>query len=329
MKAIVCEKFGEPEVLQLKEIEKPIPKDDEILIRNYASSVNTGDIMYRNAKLPPAIFWSAKKIFGPLARFEVGFRKPKMKYPGSDFAGEVISIGAAVTNWKEGDRVYGYSDKGGSLAEYMCLPASYKKLTKMPANMSFQEAAAVPGGASPALTGLRDLANLQAGQKILIIGASGGIGTYAVQIAKILGAEVTGVASGKNEELVRSLGADAFIDYTQEDYTKNGVKYDVIFDAVAASTFSKCKKILTNNGLYVANNPMNSKKHLLYMMLSKRFKAGATDENSENLSLLREWIEEGKIKSVIDKVYPLPQSAEAHRLYETGHAKGRVVISIN
>ncbi|MHA2365197.1 MAG: NAD(P)-dependent alcohol dehydrogenase [Candidatus Hodarchaeales archaeon] len=329
MKAIVCEKFGSPDVLKLKEIEKPMPKDNEVLIKNYASSINTADIMYRNAKLPPAIFWSARMLFRPLIRFEVGFRKPKIRIPGSDFAGEIVSVGKDVTDWKEGDKVYGYSDTGGSLAEYLCLPASYRKLTRIPANMNFQEAGAVPGGASPALTGLRDLADLQKGQKILIIGASGGIGTFAVQMAKhVYETEVTAVCGSNNVDMVKEIGADFVIDYTKEDYTKNDNKYDVIFDAIAINTLSRCKKILTKEGLYVSNNPLSSKKQLLHMMTSKNFKSGATDESSENLSLIRDWIEGGKIKSVIDTVYPLDQAAEAHRHYETGHAKGRVVISI-
>lgn len=329
MKAIVCEKFGPPEVLELKEIEKPMPKDNEVLIKNYASAINTGDILYRTAKLPPAIFWSARILFRPLVRIMLGIRKPKRRIPGGDFAGEIVSVGKDVLDWKEGDKVYGYSDAGGSLAEYLCLPASYKKLTKMPAKMSFQEAGAVPGGASPALTGIRDLGNLQKGQKILIIGASGGIGTYAVQIAKILDAEVTGVCGPDNVDMVKEIGADYVIDYAKEDYTKNDKKYDVIFDVIAVNTFSKCKKILTKNGLYVSNNPLNSKKHLLYILTNKRFKQGATKESAENLSSLRNWIEDGKIKSVIDKVYQLDQAAEAHRHYETGHAKGRVVISLD
>jgi NADPH:quinone reductase-like Zn-dependent oxidoreductase len=330
MKAIVCEKFGGPDVLKLKEIEKPVPKDNEILIRSHGSSVNTGDIVYRNAKSPPALFWSARVLMRPFIGFIAGFRKPKIKIPGCDFVGKIVSIGKNVTIWNVGDRVYGFSDEGGALAEFFCLPADYRKLTKMPSNMSFQEAAAVPGAASPALTGIRDLANLQEGQKILIVGASGGIGTYAVQIAKLHGVEVTGVCGPNNVEMLKEIGADHVIDYTKEDYTKDNKKYDIIFDVVGKATFSKCKKILTKNGLFVSNNPINSKKHLFYMMTgNKRFKQGITDESAENLSVLRDWIEEGKIKSVIDTVYPLDQAAEAHRLYETGHAKGRVVISIN
>ncbi|MHA2104973.1 MAG: NAD(P)-dependent alcohol dehydrogenase [Candidatus Hodarchaeales archaeon] len=330
MKGIVCEKFGPPEVLKLKEIEKPVPKDNEILIRNYASSINKSDMMFRNAKLESAIFWTLRTLLRPLIRFEVGIRKPKRKIPGGDFAGEIVSVGKDVTEWKEGDKVYGYSDAGGALAEFLCLPASYRKLTKMPSNMGFQEAGTVPGGAPPALTGLRDLGNLQKGQKILIIGASSGIGTFAVQIAKVYGAEVTGVCGPTNLDMVMELGADYVIDYTKEDYIKNGKKYDVVFDVVVVNTFSRCKKILSENGYYVSNNPLNSKKHLFYMITgrNKQFKQGSTDESAENLSILRDWIEQGKVKPIIDKVFPLDQAAEAHRYYETGHANGRVVISI-
>lgn len=335
MKAIVCEKFGSPEVLELKEVEQPEPKEDEVLIRNYASSINTVDVFYRSGKPPKVIFWTAKKIIGPLMRIaDSGIRKPKRKIPGLDFAGEIVAFGKEVTNWKKGDEVYGYSNAGGACAEYLSVSASSEKLTKKPSNMSFQEAGAVPGGAPPALLGLRDIANLKKDQRILIIGASGGIGTYAVQIAKhVYEANVTAVCGPNNIDLMKEIGADNVIDYTKEDYTKNGQKYDIIFDAVGANTFSRCKKILSKNGVYVSNNFMNSKKHLIQIMTSKftrkKLKGGVADENAENLSVLRDWIEEGKIKSVIDTVYPLNQAAEAHKRYETGHAKGRVVISID
>lgn len=331
MKAIVCEKFGPPDVLKVIEKDKPFPKDDEILIRNYASSINTVDIMYRTGKFPPVIFWSFRTFFGPLSKAEFGFRTPKRKFPGSDFAGEIEAVGKDVREWKEGDRVYGYSDSGGTLAEYICLPDSFRKMTKMPKNLKFEEAGSVPGGAPPALTGLRDKSYLQKDQKILIIGASGGIGTFAVQIAKnIYQAEVTAVCGPNNINMVRSLGADHVLDYTKEDYLTSDKTYDSIFDIVATISFSDAKKILTKQGLYVANNPLNRKKHLLYMMTgNRRFKQGSTDESAENLSLLRNWIENGKIKPVIDTTFPLEQASEAHRLYETGHAKGRVVITID
>lgn len=329
MKTVICEKFGGPDVLQIKEKEKPVPKDTEILIENYASSINTVDIMYRSAKLPPALFWSLRTVMGPIARLGMGIRKPKMRYPGEDFAGKIVAIGANVTKWKEGEKIYGYSDSGGSLAEYLCLPEDYSKMTKMPSNLSFQEAGTVPGGAPPALNGLKNLGNLQPNHKVLIIGASGGIGTFAVQIAKILQAEVTAVCGPNNVEMVKKIGADYVIDYTVEDYIKNTTKYDIIFDVVAKISFSEAKKLLTEKGLYVSNNPMNKKSHLFHIIIgNNRFKQGSTDENAENLSILRKWIEEGKLRPVIDSVFTLEQISEAHKLYETGHAKGRIAIEI-
>ncbi|MHA1801869.1 MAG: NAD(P)-dependent alcohol dehydrogenase [Candidatus Heimdallarchaeaceae archaeon] len=199
--------------------------------------------------------------------------------------------------------------------------------------MSFQEAAAVAGGASPALLAFRDLSQPAKGQKVLIIGASGGIGTFGVQIAKLYGAEVTGVCGPTNVDMVKEIGAEFVIDYTKEDYTKKDQIYDIIFDAIGANTLSKCKKILTDEGVYVSNNFLNSPKHIFQVMTNrfrrKKLKFGVADEGVDNLNLLREWIENGKIKPVIDTVYPLDQTADAHRHYETGHSKGRVVISID
>jgi NADPH:quinone reductase-like Zn-dependent oxidoreductase len=331
MKAIVCTKFGPPDVLELKEIEKAKqPKDDEVLIRNYGSSINTIDVITRSGKAPKVIFWGARQLMGPLLRLSFGgLRKPKQKIPGFGFAGEIELIGKDVTDWQVGDHVYGYSP--GAYAEYMTVPAS--RLAKRPANVSFQEAAAVPGGASPALLAFRDLAQPEKGQKVLIIGASGGIGTFGVQMAKLYGAEVTGVCGPTNVDMVKEIGAEFVIDYTKEDYTKNDQTYDIIFDAVGANTLSKCKKILTDEGSYVSNNFLNSPKHIFQVMTNrfrrKKLKFGVADESADNLNLLREWIENGKIKPVIDTVYPLSQTADAHRHYETGHSKGRVVISID
>ncbi|MHA2231363.1 MAG: NAD(P)-dependent alcohol dehydrogenase [Candidatus Hodarchaeales archaeon] len=330
MKAIVCEKFGSADVLELKEIDKPQPKDTEVLLRNYASSMNTTDIIYRSGRVPDVISWSIRQVISPLMRlFDSGVRKPRRKVVGTSFAGEIVAVGTEVTGWKEGDHVYGYS--GGACAEYMAVPA--EKLVRKPTNMSFQEAGAVPGAGTVAIESLRDWVNIQSGQKILIIGASGGIGTFAVQIAKIYGAEVTGVCGPGNLEMVQELGADFVIDYTKDDFTKNGQTYDIIFDIRAKSNFSKCKNSLTKKGIFLSNNFLCSKKHLLHLITniftSKKLKFGACSESEEDLSVLREWIDAGKLKSVIDQVYPLSQTAEAHRHYETGHAKGRVVISID
>ena len=330
MKAIVYTKYGPPDVLELKEIEKPQPEDDEVLIRNYGSSINTVDVTYRSGKVPKVIFWGARKLTGLILRlFFSGLRKPKQKIPGFGFAGEIELVGKEATDWKVGDQVYGYSP--GACAEYMTVPAS--KLVKKPANLSFQEAAAVPGGAGPALLAFRDLAQPEKGQKVLIIGASGGIGTFGVQMAKLYGAEVTGVCGPTNVAMVKEIGADFVIDYTKENYTKNNQTYDIIFDAIGANTLSKCKKILTAKGSYVSNNFLNSPRHIFQAMTNrfrrKKLKFGVADEGADNLNLLREWIENGKIKPVIDTVYPLSQTADAHRHYETGHSKGRVVISID
>jgi NADPH:quinone reductase-like Zn-dependent oxidoreductase len=332
MKAIVCTKYGPPEVLELKEIEKSQPEDDEVLIGNYGSSINTVDVAARSGKAPKVVFRGIRRLIGLFLRiFFGGLRKPKQKIPGFGFAGEIEVVGKEVTDWKVGDQVYGYSPKGGACAEYLTVPASI--LAKKPANLSFQEAAAVPGGASPALLAFRDLAQPEKGQKVLIIGASGGIGTFGVQIAKLYGAEVTGVCGPSNVDMVKEIGADFVIDYTKEDYTKNDQTYDIIFDAIGANTLSKCKKILTDKGSYVSNNFLNSPRHIFQLMTNrfrkKKLKIGVADESADNLNLLRKWIENGKIKPVIDTVYPLNQTADAQRHYETGHSKGRVVISID
>ncbi len=332
MKAIVCSKYGSPDVLELKEIEKPQPEDDEVLIRNHGSSINTVDVVARSGTAPKVAFRGIRWLIGLFLRiFFGGLRKPKQKIPGFGFAGEIEVVGKEVTDWKVGDQVYGYSPNGGACAEYLTVPASI--LAKKPANLSFQEAAAVPGGASPALLAFRDLAQPEKGQKVLIIGASGGIGTFGVQIAKLYGAEVTGVCGPSNVDMVKEIGADFVIDYIKEDYTKNDQTYDIIFDAIGANTLSKCKKILTDKGSYVSNNFLNSPRHIFQLMTNrfrkKKLKIGVADESADNLNLLREWIENGKIKPVIDTLYPLSQTADAQRHYETGHSKGRVVISID
>jgi len=330
MKAIVCPKYGPPDVLVLVEIEKPQPEDDEVLIRNYGSSINTVDVSSRSGKAPKVIFLGVRTLIALFLRLYFGgLRKPKQKIPGFGFAGEIVLAGKEVTDWKAGDHVYGYSP--GACAEYMIVPAS--TLAKKPANLNFQEASAVPGGASPALLAFRDLAQPEKNQKVLILGASGGIGTFGVQIAKLYGAEVTGVCGPANADMVKEIGAKFVIDYTKEDYTQKDQTYDIIFDAVGANTLSKCKKILADDGSYVSNNIMSSPKHIFHMMTNcfrrKKLKFGVADESADNLNLFREWIENGKIKPVIDTVYPLSQTADAHRHYETGHSKGRVVISID
>jgi NADPH:quinone reductase-like Zn-dependent oxidoreductase len=300
MKAIVCTKYGSPDVLQLKEVEKPAPKEDEVLIRVHAATVTRGDVMLR--KLHPLLFL-------PLRLF--GMRRKKI--PGHEFAGVIEAAGKAVKRFREGDQVFGTTTglNVGANAEYVCLPEEWPSgvLAIKPANMSYEEAAAVPVGGMTALYILKK-GDVQDGQKVLIYGASGSVGTYAVQLAKHLGAEVTGICSTTSIEMVKSLGADQVIDYTREDFTKSGEMYDVIFDAAGKTSFSRCKIALKKEGSYLSVK-------------------SSTKEQIENLLYLKELIEAGKIKPVVDRRYPLAQTAEAHRYVETGHKSGNVVITID
>lgn len=300
MRAIVCSKYGSPDFLQLKEVEKPAPNEDEVLIRVHAATVTRGDIMLR--KLHPLLFL-------PLQLF--GLRRKKT--PGHEFAGVIESAGKAVKRFREGDQVFGTTTglTVGANAEYVCLPEEWSSgvLAIKPTNMSYEEAAAVPVGGMTALYILKK-GDIQSGQKVLIYGASGSVGTYAVQLARHLGAEVTGVCSTANLELVKSLGADQVIDYTREDFTKSGEIYDVIFDAAGRTSFSRCKNALKKDGTYLSVRSL-------------------TKEQTENLLYLKDLIEAGEIKSVIDRCYSLTQTAEAHRYVETGHKSGNVVITFD
>ena len=327
MKAIVYTEYGPPDVLQLKEVEEPNPKDNEVLIRVYATTVTTGDVNARGfVFVPPG--------FGLLARLMFGLRKPKKNILGIELAGEIVAVGKDVRLFKEGDQVFGIDGIGlGAYAEYKCLPEEGVLAIK-PANMTYEEAAAFPNGALTSLLFLRDKGNIQSGQKVLINGASGSVGTAAVQLAKHFGAEVTGVCSTTNLELVKSLGADKVIDYTKKDFRKNGEIYDVILDTVGNVSFSRCKSSLKQRGrLLLVAAGLQQFVQMLWTSMTSRKKVigggGLASEKTENLIFLKELFEAGKLKSVIDRRYPLEQTAEAHRHVDKGHKKGNVVITVN
>ncbi|MCP9915864.1 NAD(P)-dependent alcohol dehydrogenase [Cyanobium sp. ATX 6F1] len=325
MKAIVYTEYGAPDVLQLKEVEKPTPKDNEVLIKVYAATVTTGDVNVRGFTfVPPG--------FGPLPRLMFGLRRPKRTILGTELAGEIEAVGKGVKSFKKGDHVFGIgSDSFGAYAEYVCRPEA-GALAMKPAFVTHEEAAALPFGAGTALFFLRDMAKIQRGQKVLINGASGGVGTYAVQLARYYEAEVTGVCSATNLELVKSLGADKVIDYTQENFIQNGELYDIILDTVVGKTsFSRCKNSLKQKGLYlaVAGGPQELIQMLWTSIIGgKKVLFGSPTECKEDLMFIKELIEAGKIRAVIDRRYPLEQIAEAHRYVDKGHKRGNVVITL-
>ena len=316
MKAIVYTKYGKPDVLELKEVEKPAIKENEVLIKVYATTITPMDWRFRCGK-------------NIIARTMSGITKPKTNILGFELAGEIDSVGKDVRLFKKGDQVYGGARSGGAHAEYTSLPE--EDVVIKPANMTYDEAAAVPFSATTALQFLRDKGNIQSGQKVLINGASGGTGTFAVQLAKYFGAEVTGVCSTTNLELVQSLGADKAIDYTKEDFSKTGQTYDIIFDAVGKNSFSNCKKSLNEKGIYlstVATLPIILQMLWTSKVGSKKAIYTMPPLRTEDLIFLRDTIEAEKVKSVIDRCYPLSQTAEAHMYAEKGHAKGKVVITV-
>jgi NADPH:quinone reductase-like Zn-dependent oxidoreductase len=328
MKAIVWTRYGPPDGLQLREIEKPTPKENEVLIKVHATTVTAGDCELRSLKL--ALFLSL-----PM-RLYAGVRRPtRIAIIGQELAGEIESVGKNVERFKEGDQVFGSTGFGsGTYAEYICLPEipgdMDGALAIKPANMTYEEAAAVPTGGLEALHFLRQ-AEIQSGDAVLINGAGGSIGTFGVQLAKYWGAEVTAVDSASKLEMLRSIGADQVIDYTQEDFTKSGRTYDVIFDVVGKSSYSGSIRSLKENGFYLIANPKLSKM-VRGLWTSKRSGkkviSGAASHKAADLIFLKELIEAGKLRTVIDRRYPLEQTAEAHQYVETGHKKGNVVITV-
>ena len=330
MKAILSTKYGSPDVLQLKEIEKPAPKDNEVLIRVQATSVNYGDILARNFKEISPREFNMPFIFWLLAKISFGITKPNITILGSEFSGEIEATGKDVKTFKPGDQVFGFpGQKMGAYAEYLCLPENGVLAIK-PANMRYEEAAVVPYGALMALSLLRK-ANLQPGQKVLINGASGGIGSAAVQIARHLGAEVTGVCGTPRINFVKSLGAARVIDYTKEDFTQNGETYDLIFDILGKSSFSRCKNSLKPNGQYLlASFKMKQLLQMLWTSMSgsKRVICAIAPGSVQDLYSVKELIEAGKIKAVIDRRFTLEETAEAHRYIEAGQRTGSVVITM-
>jgi NADPH:quinone reductase-like Zn-dependent oxidoreductase len=320
MKAIVYTKYGSPDVLELKEVEKPVPKDKEVLIKIYATTVTAVD----------SIFRQGNQFF---ARLATGVTKPKNPILGSEFSGEIEAVGKDVKLFRAGDYVFGAYE--GTHCEYICMPEDGAVAPK-PSNVHYNEAAAVPYGTLTALPFLRDNGRIIKDQKVLIIGASGAVGTYAVQFAKYFGAEVTGVCSTSNVEMVKSIGADKVIDYTKENFTANGEKYDIIFDTVGKNSFSNSKNSLTRNGIFLTAAISTA---ILFQMLwtskmsSKKAQIAFTGlrsskDKAKDLDLIKGLVESGKIKAVIDKTYTLEQIADAHSYVDKGHKKGNVIVTV-
>ena len=320
MKAVYCPKYGSPEVLQIKEFDKPVPKDTEVLIKVFTSTVTKGDCRI--------IRFSFASWFWLPGRFIFGFTKPRKKIPGWEMAGEIESVGKGVSQFKPGDKVFGYTKGisfGACNAHYKSITAD--RILKMDeSKINYENAAVLPVGGLTALYLLR-MAKIEKGQKVLIYGASGSVGTYAVQLAKYFSAEVIGVCSGKNMKLVQSIGASHTIDYTKEDFTKNGQTYDVIFDAVGKTKFSKCKSSLKTNGKYLTVEWPILQSLLTSITGKKKIIFGMAPHKAEDLIFLRELVETGKLEPVVDKVFPLEKAVEAYTYVDTGHKVGNVVIT--
>ena len=326
MRAIVTTKYGPPDVLQLQEVEKPTPKEDEVLIRIRATTVTAGDCELRSLNVPLGMQLMMRAGFG--------FRRPRFKIPGTELAGEIEALGVDVTEFKVGDQVFGSAGTSfGANAEYICLPEKPAEMEGgvaiKPANMTYEEAATVPFGGRDSLHFLK-LGNIQNGQKILINGAGGSIGTFGVQLAKYYGAEVTAVDSAGKLDMLRSIGADHVVDYTREDFTKNGEVYDVIFDVIGVISFSRSAKSIKENGTYLLANPASQLVQGLWTRIRSNRKVimQTSSGSMKDLIFLRELVEEGKLKTVIDKTYPLEQIVEAHRYVEKGGKLGNVVITV-
>jgi len=323
MKAIVYHQYGSPDVLKLAEVAKPTPQDNEVLIKIHATTVTVADIRIRSFNIPLSFWLPARIMFG--------FRKPKKAVLGMELAGEVEAVGQDVKQFKKGDRVFASTlEHGfGAYAQYKCLPED-GLLAKSSANLTCEEATTIPVGGRTALYFLKE-ADIQPGQNVLIYGSSGSVGTFAVQLAKTFGADVTGVCSTANVELVKSLGADQVIDYTQEDFAGNGQTYDVIFDTVGKASYSACMRSLTKDGTYlqaVAAPGISLRMRWTSMTSRKKLIDGGPPPKSEDLVFLQDLVEAGQLKPVIDRCYPLEHIVEAHRYVDTGRKKGNVVITV-
>ncbi|MCF6192876.1 MAG: NAD(P)-dependent alcohol dehydrogenase [Kangiellaceae bacterium] len=309
MKAVICTKYGSPEVLQIRQVEKPIPKNNEVLIKIYATTVHIGDTKIRSFK--PGMGFFLDLLVKPMMRIMIGFRGPRKKILGMELAGKIETVGKNVTLFRQGDKVFASTElRFGTYAQYICLPEN-GLIAPLPTNATYEEASPVPNGALTALL-LFKKGTIQKDQRVLVYGASGSVGTFAVQLAKYFETHVTGVCSTANLEMVKSLGADKVTDYTQENFTKNNVRYDIVFDAVGKLNYSDCKQSLKKNGVYL--DVLTSSSGLKLKSVDLRF--------------LKELIEAGKLRAVIDKIYTLDQIVEAHSYVDKGHKKGNVVIAV-